>query len=163
MYGGILTNICIWSTHASASIISAFFCSHSFRSISPISFLNFPYITFLRYFGANTIWYWHLYFECAKLFISLLSFFHAIKPPCILVMRSPNHYYYTLRFYFFQVLFGLLLARRFFLCWSFSSSPGRTGGLFPRQKTPTNPPPQSQPRRGLYGYDSKSDAAGWRA
>ena len=55
IYGGILTNICIWSGHASASIISAPFCSHSFRSISPISFRSVPYISLRRYFGANTM------------------------------------------------------------------------------------------------------------
>lgn len=55
--GGILTSICMWSGHASASIISTPFCSHSFLNISPMSFFNCPYISFRRYFGANTMWY----------------------------------------------------------------------------------------------------------
>ena len=55
IYGGILTSICIWSGHASASMLSAPFCSHSFRSISPISFRSAPYISLRRYFGANTM------------------------------------------------------------------------------------------------------------
>ena len=55
MCGGILTSICIWSGHASASIICTFFCSHNFRSICPISFFSFPYISFLLNFGANAI------------------------------------------------------------------------------------------------------------
>ena len=38
IYGGILTNICIWSGHASASIISTPFCSQSFLMISLKSF-----------------------------------------------------------------------------------------------------------------------------
>ena len=53
--GGILTGIWMWSGHASASIISTPFCAHSFLNISPISFLNCPYISFLLYFGAKTI------------------------------------------------------------------------------------------------------------
>ena len=41
-YGGILTSICMWSMHASASSISTFFCLHNVRSISPMSFFNCP-------------------------------------------------------------------------------------------------------------------------
>ena len=53
--GGMLTNMCMWSGHASASRISTLFCSHSFLRIWPMSALIFPYISFLRYFGANTM------------------------------------------------------------------------------------------------------------
>lgn len=69
----------MWFGHASASIISTPFCSHNFLNISPISFFSCPYISFLLYFGANTIWYSQRYFECAVLFI---SFFIYQKPPC---------------------------------------------------------------------------------
>ena len=55
MCGGILTSICMWSAHASASIISTPFCTHNFLNISPISFLISPYIAFLLNFGANTM------------------------------------------------------------------------------------------------------------
>lgn len=55
IYGGILTKRCIWSLYASASMISTPFCSHCFLKISPMSFLICPYISFLLYFGANTI------------------------------------------------------------------------------------------------------------
>jgi hypothetical protein len=40
--GGILTSIWMWSAHASASMISTFFSSHSFRSIRPMSALSSP-------------------------------------------------------------------------------------------------------------------------
>ena len=89
-YGGMHTSIWIWSGHASASIISTFFCSHSFLSISPMSCLSFPYISFLLNFGAKTIWYWHLYVEWAVCFISFLSFFIFENPPCIFSNASPN-------------------------------------------------------------------------
>ena len=59
IYGRMLTGMWIWSGHASASMISTFFSSQSFRIISPISFFNAPYIAFLRHFGANTMWYSH--------------------------------------------------------------------------------------------------------
>ena len=60
----------IWSGHAFASIISIPFCWHNLLNISPISALISRYITCLRYFGANTMWYWHLHFVCSKLFMS---------------------------------------------------------------------------------------------
>lgn len=44
---------------------------HTFPRISPTSFLNSPNITFLRYFGINTIWYVQLYRLCAKLLLSI--------------------------------------------------------------------------------------------
>ena len=83
--GGILTSICMWSGHASASMMSTSFCSHSFLRICPISFFNVPYISFLRYFGAKTMWYWHLYFECAVL---LISFFSLLNDYSSLYLRN---------------------------------------------------------------------------
>ena len=77
-YGGMFTSICIWLGLASASIISTFFSLQSFRKISPISFFICPYTICRLYFGANTMWYSHLYVECAVLFI---SFFILLKPP----------------------------------------------------------------------------------
>ena len=56
-FGGMDTNICIWSGHASASNISTPFHSHNFPMICPMSPLIFSYITCLRYFRANTMWY----------------------------------------------------------------------------------------------------------
>ena len=35
--------------------------------ISLTSSRTTPYIFFLRYFGINTIWYWHSHLQCAKL------------------------------------------------------------------------------------------------
>ena len=40
---------------------------HSVRIISLTSSRTTPYIFFLRYFGINTIWYWHSHLQCAKL------------------------------------------------------------------------------------------------
>ena len=37
-----------------------------------MSVLIFPYISFLRYLGANTIWYWHRHLECDKLCMSVM-------------------------------------------------------------------------------------------
>ena len=59
IYGGILTRRCMWSGHASPSIISTFISLHNFLIISMISWRTVLYITFLRYFGANTTWYSH--------------------------------------------------------------------------------------------------------
>lgn len=43
-FGGKLISICMWSGHASASIISIPFCSYNCLSICPISLLICPYI-----------------------------------------------------------------------------------------------------------------------
>ena len=69
IFGGIVTSMCIWSLHALASMISTpSHRSHICRNIFPIAALYFPYMICLRYFGANTIWYWHRHFVCAKVF-----------------------------------------------------------------------------------------------
>ena len=57
MLGGISTNICMWSGHTSASTIFTPFLLHNMLNILAISRFNCPYIIFLRYFGANTMWY----------------------------------------------------------------------------------------------------------
>jgi len=80
-FGEKLINIWMWSGHASASIISISFCSHSWRSIWPISFLIWSQITILQYFGANTTWYWHLHAVWLKRSTSLLSFISKINLP----------------------------------------------------------------------------------
>lgn len=86
----------------------------SLRIIFSISFFNLPYISFLRYFGANTIWYWHQYVECDNVFISLFpSFFILFLTSCILVMRLPNHLHFTWRFSFFQYVFRLTFSSPF--------------------------------------------------
>ena len=50
-----------------------FFCSHSILSILPMSAFICPYITCLRYFGANTIWYLQFHLECDKLWLSVMT------------------------------------------------------------------------------------------
>ena len=57
IFGGMLTSMWIWFGHAVASSISIPLRSHNSRNILPTSAFNFPYITCLLYFGANTIWY----------------------------------------------------------------------------------------------------------
>jgi len=49
------------------STISTFLYPQSVRNISRTSFFTFPYSVFLRYFGINTIWYWHFHRVCDKL------------------------------------------------------------------------------------------------
>lgn len=134
-YGGIDTKRCIWSLHASASMISTPFYSHNFLMISPISFFSFPYTSFLLYFGAKTIWYWHLYVECDNVFISLFPFFFIMfLTSCILVTRLPNRFYYTWRLFFRQHSRLALSSANLFLLKR-SISPGRTGGLLFAEET----------------------------
>ena len=73
--GGMLTNICMWSGHTSPSIISTPFHCHNWRSISRISNRFSAKNTFRLYFGANTIWYLQFQLVCAKLLLSMLTFF----------------------------------------------------------------------------------------
>ena len=73
--GGMLTNICMWSGHTSPSMISTPFHWQSWRSISRISNLFSAKNTFRLYFGANTIWYLQFHFVCAKLLLSMVTFF----------------------------------------------------------------------------------------
>ena len=131
-----------WDNHQHMYMIGAclcfyylhIFCSNNFRSICPISFFSFPYISFLLNFGAKTIWYWHLYLLWAELLISLFSFIW--KTSCILVMRSPNHYYYTGGSSHFKVFrLGIRLAI-FVVAPLVLLTLGRTEGLFPCLKTP---------------------------
>jgi len=95
-FGGMLTNMWIWSGQASASIISTPLNSHSFLSIIPISILIFPYITCRLYFGANTIWYLQFHFVCAKLWLSVLDDLLCVdavgKPASILPKEVPFFY-----------------------------------------------------------------------
>ena len=51
-------------------------------------------------------------------------------------MRSPNHYHYTRGSSFIIVFLGLATPRPFYCSFALFSSPGRTGGLFPRLKAP---------------------------
>ena len=70
IFGGISTSMCTWSGHISASIIFTPFHSHNCLSIFPIASRFSLKNTFLRYFGANTIWYLQFHFVCDKLFMS---------------------------------------------------------------------------------------------
>ena len=73
--GGMLTNICIWSGHTSPSIISTPFHWHNFRNISLISNRFSSKNTFRLYFGAKTMWYLQFHDVCAKILLSMVSFF----------------------------------------------------------------------------------------
>ena len=81
--GGMLTNIWIWSGHTSPSIISTPFHWHNCRSISRISKRFSSKNTFLLYFGANTMWYLQFHFVCAKLLVSMRSFFIDKSSDCV--------------------------------------------------------------------------------
>jgi len=70
IFGGISTSIWIWSGHASACIIWTSFRLHNILNIFAMSCFNSPYITFLRNFGAKTIWYLQFHVVCDKLLLS---------------------------------------------------------------------------------------------
>ena len=96
--GGISTSIWMWSGHTSASIIRTPFHSHSCRSILPISALFSPKNTFLRYFGANTIWYLQFHFVCDKLITSFLLIVNDLLCCFYLCSWQPHSYYTTKEF-----------------------------------------------------------------
>ena len=79
----------IWSGAALASIISTPFWLHNFLSIAPISFFSLPHISFLLYFGAKTIWYWHLYqVKIPLTFVNgILAERMGFEPMCLLGKR----------------------------------------------------------------------------
>ena len=54
------------------------------------------------------------------------------------------------------ILFGLLLARRFYCRSALSLSPGRTGGLFPRINAPMNKKPPFIGKLFSYPYGSSN-------
>ena len=120
--GGILMSIWIWSGHACASIIYTPFCSHNFLKICPISLLIWPYITILRYFGANTTWYWHLHLVCCRLAISF-SIKKDLLGICCAVGRP--HFHYTSRSFHYIIL---------------STLPGIAGGSLFAKANQSGPP-----------------------
>ena len=75
--GGIATSKCTWSIIMCPSRISTHNHLHDLFIYSCKSLRYWAYITFLRYFGVNTIWYLHIHFVCAKLFAmrNILSVF----------------------------------------------------------------------------------------
>lgn len=64
--GGMATGMCAWSDIGCPSIISTPLCSQGFPSISPMSFLTWLYMTFLPYFGVNTMRCLHIRFVCDR-------------------------------------------------------------------------------------------------
>ena len=55
-----------------------------------------------------------------------------------------------------SILFGLLLARRFYCRSALSLSPGRTGGLLPRINAPTKK--QTMKKHGLFYWQRNRDS-----
>ena len=82
IWGGIATNMCIWSGQHSPSITSTPLRSLKSLNIFPMSALIFPYITCLLYFGAKTIWYLQRHLLCDRLWTS--SFL--TKTSCVFFM-----------------------------------------------------------------------------
>ena len=76
-------------------MISTFLYRHSVRSISRMSAFNFPYITFLRYFGKKNMWYWHFHRVCDKLCSSFLDASYGIWN----WLLTPFRYYHRRLFY----------------------------------------------------------------
>ena len=85
----------MWSGHTSASMIRTPFHSQSCRSIFPISALFSQKNTFLRYFGANTIWYLQFHFVCDKLFTSFILIVNDLLCCFYLCSWQPHSYYTT--------------------------------------------------------------------
>ncbi|MPM60921.1 hypothetical protein SDC9_107775 [bioreactor metagenome] len=67
-------------------MISIPFLSQSSRNIFPMSCFIFPYITCLRYFAANIMWYLHSYVVCAKVFLFIRTLL------CYLMWLANPHY-----------------------------------------------------------------------
>lgn len=66
----------------------------------PTSFLNFPYSTFFRYFGMNTIWYWHFHLTCDKLWLSIWTASFVLRLACdtSLILTQEAFFCYPARF-----------------------------------------------------------------
>ena len=74
----------------------------------------FLFFSFFLYFGANTMWYWHRYFVCDKLFTSF--FICLITSCCCFVYGCQTRFHYNNRRLFTKVLFpqhnwGLFFAK----------------------------------------------------
>ena len=130
IYGGIDTKRCMWSLQASASMISTPFCSHSLRVISPMSFLNFPYISSILWCEHYMIlipicWVWKCFdFVISVLFyhvFNLLYFSNAAAKPFLLYSEVIFYQHSRLAFSS-AILFLLKLS---------VSPPGRNGGCQP--------------------------------
>lgn len=95
------------------------FCSRNFFDCSAMSFFNFPY-PFRLNFGANAIWYWHLYFE------RVCFWFRYFPSSC------PSLFYDIC-----TMEFSACFKHAIYLLWSFFPFPGRPRGYFPvwRRKT----------------------------
>ena len=66
-FGGIDTSIWTWSGIGCPSHTLLSFCCAKSLKASPRYFLSWPYSTFLRYFGIQTIGYLQSHFVCFKL------------------------------------------------------------------------------------------------
>lgn len=75
----LLTSICIWSGHTPPSMIYTPFHWHNCLDISLISMRFSSKNIFLWYFGVNIKWYLQFHFVCAKLLISMFSFFSSVN------------------------------------------------------------------------------------
>ena len=82
IFGGISTNMCTWSGHASAYKSFTPFRSHNCLSIFPISCL--------LYFGAKTMWHLQFHVVCDKVCMELLSFIWFISFSLFIAKTSRN-------------------------------------------------------------------------
>lgn len=88
--GGIATLKCIWSMHTAPAMISTSLYLHSVVIISFTSCLTFPYNTFFRYFGINTIWYWHFHRVCDMLLLSTWTTCYEVTFVKCKLQKSPQ-------------------------------------------------------------------------
>lgn len=123
-----------WFRH----MVFAYFCFYDFYTFLfaqltdyfTYAFSQFSVYLFSAMFCANTMWYWHLYVECDNVFISLFPFFFIMfLISCILVMRLPNRFYYTLEVIFSPIFSACIKLAVFIFVKIFCFFPGRIGGL----------------------------------
>ena len=108
-----------WSTHTSPSIISTPFHWHNVLNISRISILFSSKKTFLRNFGANTIWYLQFHFVCAKLLVALFCSVILMSSWCGFYFRN---WQVTFLLYHIRSYFSILIG--FSLFWTTRLSRG---------------------------------------
>lgn len=72
-FGGTLKHMWIWSGIKCPSSNSTPLCRDKSRNISPTRRRNFPYNSFLRYFGTITTWYLQSHRTCDKLVQSCIG------------------------------------------------------------------------------------------
>ena len=135
-----------WNTYEHMDVIRTCLCFYYFH---PFLCAQFPQY-FSDIFSYLSVYLFSSIFRCedymilASVFWVCGTFYFVI---CIFIkidillfylqlLRNALPHFIVIGGFFFVYIFGLLLARRFYCRPALSSSPGRTGGLFPRINAP---------------------------